>query len=124
MRPSTVLPMPRSTYHLVLDAARARPEAVATQWMPASSRDALLRHPAVHAAAAVGRSDRHSGEVPVAYVVPADPDRFDEAELRAWAGTAIGSHRDGRLVVTVAGADAHRVHEAVAGFAVSVTTVP
>ena len=38
---------------------------------------------------AVGRPDRHSGEVPVAYVVPADPGRFDEADLLAWAGTAI-----------------------------------
>jgi fatty-acyl-CoA synthase len=28
--------------------------------------------------------------VPVAYVVPADPGQFDEAELLAWAGTAIG----------------------------------
>jgi len=27
--------------------------------------------------------------VPVAYVVPADPDRFDEAELTAWAATTI-----------------------------------
>jgi hypothetical protein len=44
----------------------------------------------VRAAAAVGRPDRHAGEVPVAYVVPADPDRFDEAELHAWAGAAIG----------------------------------
>ena len=52
--------------------------------------DALLAHPAVAAAAAVGRPDRHSGEVPVAYVVPAGPGRFDEAELLAWAGTAIG----------------------------------
>jgi fatty-acyl-CoA synthase len=52
--------------------------------------EALLRHPTVRAAAAVGRPDRHSGEVPVAYVVPADPERFDEAGLLAWAATAIG----------------------------------
>jgi fatty-acyl-CoA synthase len=43
----------------------------------------------VVAAAAVGRPDRHAGEVPVAYVVPADPDRFDEAELLAWAERTI-----------------------------------
>jgi fatty-acyl-CoA synthase len=52
--------------------------------------DGLLDHPTVTAAAAVGRPDRRSGEVPVAYVVPADPSRFDEAELLAWADTAIG----------------------------------
>jgi len=56
---------------------------------PRVIEDGLLSHPAVRAAAAVGRRDRHSGEVPVAYV-PADPDRFDEAELHAWATTAIG----------------------------------
>ena len=58
---------------------------------PRVIEDALLAHPAVAAAAAVGRPDRHSGEVPVAYVVPAGPGRLDEAAgLLAWAGTAIG----------------------------------
>jgi fatty-acyl-CoA synthase len=57
---------------------------------PQIIEEGLLRHPAVAAAAAVGRPDRHSGEVPVAYVVPADPARFDEAELLAWSVTAIG----------------------------------
>jgi fatty-acyl-CoA synthase len=57
---------------------------------PRVIEEGLLDHPAVTAAAAVGRPDRHSGEVPVAYVVPADPSRFDEAELLAWASTAIG----------------------------------
>jgi fatty-acyl-CoA synthase len=56
---------------------------------PKVIEDALLTHPAVGAAAAVGRPDRHSGEVPVAYVVPAVPGRFDEAELLAWAAAAI-----------------------------------
>ena len=57
---------------------------------PRVIEEALLRHRAVAAAAAVGFPDPHSGEVPVAYVVPADPGQFDEAELLAWAGTAIG----------------------------------
>jgi fatty-acyl-CoA synthase len=57
---------------------------------PRVIEEALLRHPAVTAAAAVGRPDMHSGEVPVAYVVPVDPARFDEVELLAWASTAIG----------------------------------
>ncbi|MEU7908307.1 AMP-binding protein [Actinoplanes sp. NPDC049118] len=144
---------------------------------PRVIEDGLLRHPAVQAAAAVGQPDRHAGEVPVAYVVPADPDWFNEDELHAWARTAIGeaaarprrihpipaipttavgkqykpalvadaasravtdalaeagipvrgvtaSHQDGRLVVTVAGADTRRIREAVAGFALSITTVP
>ena len=56
---------------------------------PRVIEDGLLRHPGVRAAVAVGRPDRHAGEVPVAYVVPAGPGRFDEAELLAWAVTAI-----------------------------------
>ncbi len=144
---------------------------------PRVIEDALLRHPAVRAAAAVGRPDRHSGEIPVAYVVPADPGRFDEAELLAWAAAAIGepaarpkriyptgaipvtevgkqfkpaltadaavravtdalaaaemtdaraaaAHEDGRLVVTVTGADPGRVRDAVAGFALTVRCGP
>jgi fatty-acyl-CoA synthase len=144
---------------------------------PRTIEEALLRHPAIRAAAAVGRPDRHSGEVPVAYVIPAAPGRFDEAELLAWAGTAIGepaarpkhihpidaipvtevgkhfkpalaadaaaravtdaltaaglpdarataAHQDGRLVVTVTGADPGRVRDAVAGFALTIHTGP
>ena len=56
---------------------------------PRVIEDGLLAHSAVRAAVAVGRPDRHSGEVPVAYVVPAGPGRFDEAELLAWAAIAI-----------------------------------
>ena len=126
---------------------------------------------------AVGRPDRHAGEVPVAYVVPADPGTFDEANLLAWAAdaidepaarpkhiypiteipvTAVGkhfkpaliadaavravtealtaagvadarvtaAHEDGRLVVTVTGADPGRVRDAVAGFALTVRCGP
>ncbi len=144
---------------------------------PRVIEDALLAHPAVRAAAAVGRPDRHSGEVPVAYVVPAGPGPFDETELLAWAETAIGepaarpkriypvteipvtavgkqfkpalaadaavrvvtealaaagldnaqviaAHEDGRLVLTVTGADLGRVRDAVAGFALTVRCGP
>ena len=140
---------------------------------PRVIEDALLAHPAVTAAAAVGRPDRHSGEIPVAYVVPAGPGPFDEAELLAWASTAIGepaarpkriypvdaipvtavgkhykpalaadaavrvvtealaaaglpdagtsaAHEDGRLIVTVTGADPGRVRDAIAGFALTI----
>ena len=144
---------------------------------PRVIEDALLAHPAVRAAAAVGRPDRHSGEVPVAYVVPAGPGTFDETELLAWAGTAIGeaaarpkriypvdaipvtevgkpfkpalaadaavraitealtaaglpdarataAHEDGRLVLTVTGADPDGVRDAVAGFALTIRCGP
>ena len=144
---------------------------------PRVIEDGLLAHPAVRAAVAVGRPDRHSGEVPVAYVVPADPGLLDEAELLAWAGTAIdeaaarpkriypvteipvtavgkpfkpaliadaagraitealaaagladarvtAAYEDGRLVVTVTGADPGRVQDAVAGFALTVRSGP
>ena len=144
---------------------------------PQVIEDALLAHPAVTAAAAVGRPDRHSGEVPVAYVVPAGPGPFDETELLAWASTTIGepaarpkriypvdaipltsvgkhfkpalaadaavrvvtealaatglpdartsaAHQDGRLIVTVTGADPGRVRDAVAGFALTIRTGP
>jgi fatty-acyl-CoA synthase len=144
---------------------------------PKVIEDALLAHPAIAAAAAVGRPDRHSGEVPVAYVVPAGPGRFDEAELLAWAGSAIGepaarpkriypidaipvtavgkpfkpaltadaavravtdaltaaglpdarvtaAHEDGRLVITVTGADPGRARDAIAGFALTIRTGP
>ena len=140
---------------------------------PRVIEDALLAHPAVRAAAAVGRPDRHSGEVPVAYVVPGGHGPFDETELLAWADTTIGeaaarpkriypiaaipltsvgkqfkpalladaavrvvtealavagladpqvtaAHEDGRLVLTVTGADPDRVRDAVAGFALTV----
>jgi fatty-acyl-CoA synthase len=144
---------------------------------PKVIEDALLAHPAVRAAAAVGRPDRHSGEVPVAYVVPAGSGPFDETDLLAWADTAIGeaaarpkrvypvdaipltsvgkpfkpalqadaavrvvtdalaaagladaqvtaAHEDGRLVLTVTGADPDRVRDAVAGFALTVRCGP
>ena len=52
---------------------------------PATIEDALLEHPAVTAAAAVGRPDPHSGEVPVAYVTLASGSGLTPDELEAWA---------------------------------------
>jgi fatty-acyl-CoA synthase len=49
---------------------------------PRVIEEGLLSHPAVAAAAAVGRPDRHSGEVPVAYVVPAGPGPHDYRRAR------------------------------------------
>jgi fatty-acyl-CoA synthase len=52
---------------------------------PQAIEDSLLAHPAVVAAAAVGRPDPHAGEVPVAYVTLAAGTAVPEDELRAWA---------------------------------------
>jgi fatty-acyl-CoA synthase len=56
---------------------------------PAMIEDALLEHPAVAAAAAVGRPDAHAGEVPVAYVVLAPGAAATVDELTAWAATHV-----------------------------------
>ena len=53
---------------------------------PRVIEDALLSSPRLRAAAAVGRPDRHSGEVPVAYVVPAGPGR--STRPNCWPGPA------------------------------------
>jgi fatty-acyl-CoA synthase len=52
---------------------------------PAIVEDALLAHPLVIAASAVGRPDVHAGEVPVAYVSLAQGATVTEDELRDWA---------------------------------------
>ncbi|MEU0134107.1 AMP-binding protein [Streptomyces sp. NPDC006296] len=67
---------------------------------PAVIEDALLGHPSVSAAAAVGRPDRTSGEVPVAFVVLTGPPATAE-ELTAWAGRHIGEPAARPRTVTV-----------------------
>ncbi|MGB0093372.1 MAG: AMP-binding protein, partial [Solirubrobacteraceae bacterium] len=52
---------------------------------PATIEDALLAHPDVTAAAALGRPDPHSGEVPVAFVTLATATERSSDELEAWA---------------------------------------
>lgn len=54
---------------------------------PAQVEDALLSHPTVTGAAAVGMPDVHAGEVPVAYVTLDNPESatVTEAELVEWA---------------------------------------
>ncbi len=52
---------------------------------PATIEDALLEHPDVTTAAAVGRPDPHSGEVPVAFVTLATGTERTSDELEAWA---------------------------------------
>ena len=56
---------------------------------PATIEDALLSHPDVTAAAAVGRPDAHAGEVPVVYVTVTPAASVTEDELHAWAGQRV-----------------------------------
>ncbi|MEE1765173.1 acyl-CoA synthetase [Streptomyces sp. SP18BB07] len=55
---------------------------------PRIVEDALLSHPAVTGAQAVGQPDQRAGEVPVAYVTLADP-AIRENDLRAWAAAHV-----------------------------------
>ncbi|WP_201265295.1 acyl-CoA synthetase [Rhodococcus sp. P1Y] len=52
---------------------------------PATIEDALLAHPNVTGAAAVGSPDPHAGEVPVAYVTVSPGADVNVPELEAWA---------------------------------------
>jgi fatty-acyl-CoA synthase len=52
---------------------------------PATIEDALLEHPHVTAAAAVGRPDPHAGEVPVAFVTLAPGGDVTTDDLEGWA---------------------------------------
>jgi fatty-acyl-CoA synthase len=56
---------------------------------PAIVEDALLAHPEVTAAAAVGRPDLHAGEVPVAYATVTPGAAVTEQDLREWAAERV-----------------------------------
>jgi fatty-acyl-CoA synthase len=56
---------------------------------PAMVEDALLAHPEVTGAAAVGWPDVHAGEVPVAYVTVAAGMTSTEEQLRRWAAERV-----------------------------------
>lgn len=68
---------------------------------PATIEDALLSHPEVTGAAAVGRPDVHAGEVPVAYVTLADPDAVSPDALRMWATDRVPERAAAPKLVTV-----------------------
>ncbi|WP_408897555.1 acyl-CoA synthetase [Nocardioides sp. R1-1] len=55
---------------------------------PAAIEDALLRHPAIADAAAVGRPDRRAGEVPVAYVSLTPGHQCSEEDLEAYVAAS------------------------------------
>ncbi len=56
---------------------------------PATIEDALMEHPDVTGAAAVGRPDPHSGEVPMAFVTVAAGSRVTPAALAGWAADRV-----------------------------------
>ncbi|MEC3916419.1 acyl-CoA synthetase [Nocardia sp. CDC160] len=68
---------------------------------PASIEDALLSHPQVTAAGAVGRPDVHAGEVPVAYVTVAPGAEVTEDELVAWAAERVHERAAAPKTVTI-----------------------
>ncbi|WP_280364122.1 acyl-CoA synthetase [Nocardia wallacei] len=67
---------------------------------PATIEDALLSHPQVTAAAAVGRPDAHAGEVPVAYVVTSGTDVTEEV-LVSWAAERVHERAAAPRTVTI-----------------------
>jgi fatty-acyl-CoA synthase len=68
---------------------------------PAVIESALLAHPAVTAAQAVGRPDLHAGEVPVAFVALAPGANATPDELRAWAADHVPERAAAPKTVTV-----------------------
>ncbi|MGO4614974.1 acyl-CoA synthetase [Nocardia sp. 2YAB30] len=68
---------------------------------PAIIEDALLSHPKVAAAGAVGRPDVRAGEVPVAYVTLTPGAAVTEAELLGWASRHVPERAAAPKTVTV-----------------------
>lgn len=68
---------------------------------PASIEDALLSHPQVSAAGAVGRPDVHAGEVPVAYVALTAGAEVTADGLVAWAAERVHERAAAPKTVTI-----------------------
>lgn len=68
---------------------------------PTVIEEALLSHPEVNGAAAVGRLDVHSGEVPVAYVTVNPGAAVTEPELLAWAAEHVSERMAAPKSVTI-----------------------
>jgi fatty-acyl-CoA synthase len=68
---------------------------------PAIIEDALLAHPLVTAASAVGRPDAHAGEVPVAYVTIASGATVTEDDLRDWTSQRVPDRTAAPKTVTI-----------------------
>ena len=68
---------------------------------PAMVEDALLTHPDVTGAAAVGRPDRYAGEVPVAYVTLAAGATTRTEDLIRWADDRVAERASSPKSVTI-----------------------
>jgi fatty-acyl-CoA synthase len=68
---------------------------------PAMIEEALLAHPDVSGAAAVGRPDVRAGEVPVAYVVVVPGTTVTNDELLAWASKNVDERAAAPKSVTI-----------------------
>ena len=68
---------------------------------PLVTEDALASHPAVEVAAAVGRPDSHSGEVPVAFVQLVEGATASEEELKSFARGNVGERAAAPVDVTI-----------------------
>jgi len=68
---------------------------------PAVIEDALLTHPAVTAASAVGRPDEYAGEVPVGYVTIAPGSQVTRDDLTAWAAARVPERAAAPKLVTI-----------------------
>ncbi|MFB8005138.1 acyl-CoA synthetase [Nocardia sp. NPDC056000] len=68
---------------------------------PASIEDALLSHPQVSAAGAVGRPDVHAGEVPVAYVALTAGAEVTADGLVAWAAERVHERAAAPKTITI-----------------------
>jgi fatty-acyl-CoA synthase len=68
---------------------------------PATIEDALLDHPDVTGAAAVGRPDAHAGEVPVAYVTVNPVASLTEEQLLKWASEHVAERAAAPKSVTI-----------------------
>ncbi len=60
---------------------------------PSEVENLLARHPAVLGVAVVPKSDPERGQVPVAFVQPAEATEVDASELRAWARENMASYK-------------------------------
>jgi acyl-CoA synthetase (AMP-forming)/AMP-acid ligase II len=67
---------------------------------PAELEALMITHPAVADVAVIGVPDEEAGELPKAFVVPAD-DELDEEELMAWVAERVAPQKRIRLVESV-----------------------
>ena len=70
------------------------------QVAPAELEALLITHPAVGDVAVIGVADEEAGEIPKAFVVPAD-DSIDADELIEWVGAQVSPQKRIRLVEAV-----------------------